>query len=113
MTSISLGLPEIPTGYKFTKPFTYYKGNDLDFSLGKLSFCGLERMQISFRNDRNCGWILLFSAPVASVAPSERETITRESDVDSTLHVTIPTIPSERDDLEYIYRRRCPVRKVM
>ncbi|XP_064649879.1 ubinuclein-2-like isoform X2 [Lineus longissimus] len=77
MTSISLGLPEIPTGYKFTKPFTYYKGSELDFSL----------------------------APVTSVAPSERESITRESDVDSTLHVTIPTVASERDELEYTYQR--------
>lgn len=39
--SISLGLPELPKGIRQTKPFTYSKKADLDFTLGMYIFIGI------------------------------------------------------------------------
>ena len=35
--SISLGLPELPSGIRQTRPFTYSKKFDFDFTLGEYS----------------------------------------------------------------------------
>ncbi|XP_074655091.1 uncharacterized protein LOC141908785 isoform X2 [Tubulanus polymorphus] len=76
---ISLGLPELPSGVKYTKPFTYRKDEHIDFTL----------------------------EPQPTPVPTPTCVGTsRSDDYGSTLYVTIPSVSTERLDPDDIYQKQ-------
>ncbi|XP_045192778.2 uncharacterized protein LOC123549036 isoform X5 [Mercenaria mercenaria] len=91
--SISLGLPELPSGIRQTKAFTYSKKADLDFTLDSSA-------------GSPCKTPTSSKGPVPTPPTSVRSTETPGSDHGTTIRVNVPSQASARSGSEKGEKRR-------